>query len=136
MIRQVFDIEDYWKVIVYYNVDYTFFPIIAKELEHIGTSREAVDDILHKLKSGEAKGVTCSSLDNYCSIILFGRHHSRKDYIDSIVHEAEHVKQAMLSAYHVADRGEPPAYAIGYIVAKMYNVFGRMVCNYSQHHAA
>ncbi len=38
---------------------------------------------------------------------------SRIDYINSIVHEAEHIKQAMLKAYRVEDKGEPPAYTIG-----------------------
>ena len=45
------------------------------------------------------------------------------DYIDSVVHEAEHVKQAMLKAYHVEDIGEPPAYTIGYLVGRMWEAF-------------
>ena len=46
-------------------------------------------------------------------------HKTIEDYINSIVHEAEHVKQAMLKAYKVDDSGEPPAYTIGFIVMKM-----------------
>jgi len=51
--------------------------------------------------------------------VIFGRHGDVYNYINSIVHEAEHVKQAMLKAYDVEDRGEPPAYTIGYLVMRM-----------------
>jgi hypothetical protein len=39
------------------------------------------------------------------------------------VHEAEHVKQALLRAYSVDDIGENAAYTIGYIVSRMYSIF-------------
>lgn len=29
MIKQVFDIDGYWKVVVYYNVDYNLYDYIA-----------------------------------------------------------------------------------------------------------
>lgn len=54
-------------------------------------------------------------------------HTSPQDYLDSIVHEAEHVKQAMLEAYQIEDKGEPPAYTIGYLVSRMYPVFRNFI---------
>jgi hypothetical protein len=123
MIRQQFDVENYWKVIVYYNVDYNLFSSIAKELRSINTSDGMVWEIYNMMSEGKAKAVTYSNLKKHMSIILFNRHSSLKDYINSIVHEAEHVKQAMLEAYHVEDKGEPPAYTIGYLVMRMYEVY-------------
>ena len=66
MFKHIININNYWKVIVYYNIDYNFF-----------------------------------------------------DYINSIVHEAEHVKQAMLAYYNIEDEGENAAYTIAYIATKM-----------------
>ena len=48
---------------------------------------------------------------------------SIEDYINSLVHEAEHIKQAMLRAYKVRDTGENPAYTVGYLVMRMRQVF-------------
>ena len=75
-----------------------------------------------------AKAITCSSSKYHVSIVLFNSHISKADYINSIVHEAEHIKQAILNAYDVEDKGEDPAYTIGYVVMKMYEVFRMFIC--------
>ena len=75
------------------------------------------------MRSGYARACTYSDEDKHISIVLFNRHTSVEDYFNSIVHEAVHVKQAMLRAYHVEDEGEPPAYTMGYLVGRMFEVF-------------
>lgn len=71
--------------------------------------------------------VTCSNEKKHVSIVIFIKHKLVSDYINSIVHEAEHVKQAMLNAYRVLDEGEPPAYTMGYLVGQMWRVFRRII---------
>ena len=127
MIRQQFSVDGYWKVIVYYNVNDDFFYLIAEELRKIGYSTKATEKIFKELKR-RAKAVTCSNSHYHTSIVLFNFHSSKIDYLNSIVHEAEHIKQAMLSAYHVKDSGEPPAYTIGYLVERMFEVFKCFIC--------
>lgn len=75
------------------------------------------------MSSGKGKAVTYNNLEKHTSVILFNRHKNKRDYINSLVHEAEHVKQAMLKAYDVKDVGEDPAYTIGYLVSRMWKVF-------------
>jgi len=123
MIKQMFKIEKYWKIIVYYNIDYSFFDDIYFELRLLNFSKESIDDIFNKIKSGKVKAATCNSIEERVSIVLFGNHSNDIDYINSIVHEAEHVKQALLRAYSVDDIGENAAYTIGYIVSRMYSIF-------------
>ena len=123
MIKQIFKIEKYWKVIVYYNIDYSFFDDIYFELRLLNFSKESIDDIFNKIKSGNVKAATCNSIEERVSVVLFGNHSNDIDYINSIVHEAEHVKQALLRAYSVDDIGENAAYTIGYIVSRMYSIF-------------
>ena len=118
MIKRLIDIDGYWEVIVYYNVDYNFFNDIAFELKAIGSPVEKIDDVYYNLKY-EAKAVTCSNIKEHISVVLFNYHKSRYDYVNSIIHEAEHVKQCMLKAYNVDDEGEPPAYTVGYIAMRM-----------------
>jgi type VI protein secretion system component Hcp len=127
MIRQSFDAEGFWKVIVYYNVDYNFFDSIKWELMVADISKEGIEEVWDIMSTGEAKAVTCSNVNKHISVVLFNSHTSAADYINSLVHEAEHVKQAMLQAYRVEDEGEPSAYTVGYIVMRMYEVFKKLV---------
>lgn len=128
MIRQQFDVDGYWRVIVYYNLNYGLFGVVEKDLREAGISRKTIETLYRMMKSGEAKAVTCSNIYNKVSIVLFNRHKDRVDYINSLVHEAEHVKQAMLKSYRVKDEGEEPAYTIGYLVSRMWEVFGEGIC--------
>ena len=123
MIKQKFGIEDYWEVIVYYDVDYNFFDDVVLELRLMGFPKSFIEDVWKTLKTQKAKAVTCNSYEEHKSIVIFNSHSSKADYINSIVHEAEHIKQAMLKVYGVDDIGEAPAYTIGHIVSKMYEVF-------------
>ena len=127
MIKQMFDVDGYWKVIIFYNVNDDFFIPIYKELESIGFSLESTKEIFRQFHKN-AKAVTCSNGAVHESIVLFKSHSSTTDYLNSIVHEAEHIKQAMLIAYNIEDAGEPPAYTIGYLVSKMYQVFRYLIC--------
>lgn len=123
MTRQVFCVESYWKVMVYYNVDYGLFDVIYRDLADNGADEYVIDRIYGRMRYGGAKAVTYSSIDRRVSVVLFNRHDDVEDYINSIVHEAEHMKQAMLDVYGVSDEGEPPAYTVGYLVMRMWSVF-------------
>lgn len=128
MIRQEIDVDGYWKVVVYYDVDYDLFDVIADELLKAGLSRPGLNTLYSKMSSGRAKAVTFSNEEERVSVVLLNRHRSLTDYVNSIVHEAEHVKQAMLRGYDVDDEGEEPAYTVGYLVGRMWKVAGRYVC--------
>lgn len=125
MIKQVIDVEGYWKVVVIYNVDYHHFHVVENAFKELKVSKDnkVLKEIMEVMLSWEAKGVTYSSLERHVSIVLFNKHCSKIDYINTLVHEAEHVKQAMLRAYEVEDKDEPPAYTIGYLVMKMWEVW-------------
>ena len=123
MVRQQIDVDGYWKVIVYYDVDFNLLFPVLRELRRIGFPIEDIREILRQLKRGNAKAVTCSNGAYHASVVLFGKHEDKYEYLNSLVHEAEHVKQAMLKTYMIEDDGEPPAYTIGYLVQRMWEVF-------------
>ena len=132
MIKQSFTIEKYWKVVVYYDLDYHFFNEIADELSSIGATNSAIEKLYEEMRYGKAKAVTFSNLGKQISYVLFNTHKTKQDYIDSIVHEAEHVKQAVLKVYNVEDAGEDAAYTIGYLVGQMYRGFYTLMCECSK----
>jgi hypothetical protein len=127
MIKQVFNVEDYWKVIVYYNIDYNLFDEIEFDLYNAQASNETIISIYNNMSRGKTKAVTFNNTELCRSIVTFNKHKTKYDYINSIIHEAEHIKQGMLKAYDVKDAGEPPAYTIGYLVMKMYVVFQHLL---------
>lgn len=123
MVKQVIDVDGKWKVIVFFDVDFGRIRPIFDALINIGFPVKEAMTVVRQLKSGKAKGVTCSNGGYHSSVVLFGKHKSEEDYISSLVHEAEHVKQAMLDAYFIEDSGEAPAYTIGYLVMRMWEGF-------------
>jgi len=126
MIKQVIDVNNKWKVIVYYNIDYNLFPYINQELYKAGVGQRQIEEIYHKMYNRRAKGFTISNSKSKTSIVGFNTHETKSDYINSIAHEAEHVKQDMLEYYDVEDANEPPAYTIGFLIMKMLQVFNNL----------
>ena len=118
MIKQIINIDNYWEVIVYYDIDYNFFNDIVKELNYLNAPVEEIDKIYYTMKY-KAKAFTYSNLKYRVSIVGFNKHFDKYDYINSIIHEAEHIKQHMLRFYKVVDEGEPPAYTVGYVAMKI-----------------
>ena len=127
MIRQAFDVDGYWRVIVFYDMDYALLYDVVRVLANEEFPSWYVRQVFFSMYLG-AKAVTCSNTERKVSIVIFNEHDTMEDYINSIVHEAEHVKQAMLYAYEVEDSGEPPAYTIGYLVMRMYETFRMLIC--------
>lgn len=119
MIKQVFNVEYYWKVIVYYNVNYNLFNIIANTLKDIQCPNYIINEIYYYMKTHKAKAVTISNCKYKVSVLLFNKHSDYYDYINSAIHEAEHIKQALLKCYRIDDEGEAPAYTIGFLASKM-----------------
>ena len=121
MIKRIININNYWKVIVYYNIDYNFFDHVENDLLYYGTPVESIKHIYHNMRT-TAKAFTYSNVRYRVSIVGFNIHSDKYDYINSIIHEAEHVKQAMLNYYNIKDEGENAAYTVAYIATKMLQI--------------
>ena len=121
MIKRIININNYWKVIVYYNIDYNFFDYVENDLLYYGTPVESIKRIYHNMRT-TAKAFTYSNDKYRVSIVGFNIHSDKYDYINSIIHEAEHVKQAMLNYYNIKDEGENAAYTVAYIATKMLQI--------------
>ena len=127
MVRQQFGVDGYWRVVVYYDLDFNLFDWVAYDLSRIGFSIWTVKKLYRFFRKGKIKAVTCSNPLRRSSIVIIDRSDDVGDFLNSIMHEAEHVKQHMLEYYSVEDSGEPPAYTIGYLVGRMYEGFKKLI---------
>lgn len=100
MIRQDIQIEDYWDIIVVYDV-------------YLGEKNS---------------GFTHTNFTKQLSIVAIGKADSRKQFLNTIVHEAKHVQSHICRYYDMPEDGEDAAYLIGYIVMKMFEGFRRLLC--------
>lgn len=124
MIKKIFNINNKWKVIVYYNIDYNLFAYMAKDIRNLGLKDSSIYRIYKMLRSGRAKAVTISSPVKKCSIVAFNPTDNTYDLINSIAHEAVHVMEAMLNYYEIDIKDEPPAYTVGHLVRIMMQPLG------------
>lgn len=100
MIKQYFHIRDYWSVAVCYDAD------------------------LGEINSG----FTRTDFSKRLSIVCIGIADSRAEFLNTIVHEAKHVQSHICRYYGVPEDGEGAAYLIGYLIARMSEGFGPLLC--------
>ena len=129
MIKQIINVDDKWTIVVYYIFDNKYYKDLIHDLQKIVCPQMEVQAICGNMVSGMAMGFTYSNYAIKLSVVGIGKHSNKSEYISTIVHEAEHVKDAMLSYYSVSNEGEPPANTIGYIVKRMYKTFKHFICN-------
>jgi len=100
MIRQDIDLDGYWDIIVVYDV------------------------YLGEINSG----FTHTNFNKKLSIVAIGKADTKRQFLNTIVHEAKHVQSHICKYYDVPEDSEDAAYLIGYIVMKMYETFNRIIC--------
>lgn len=113
--RSIIDVEGYWKVIVYYDLDYNFSFKLTKDLKELKCKDSTIRRLIREINTESIKGCTISNSKLHKSVVVFVNHEDYYDYVNTIIHESEHIKQDMLYAYSVEDSGEEPAYTVGYI---------------------
>ena len=99
MIRQDFNILNYWKITVVYNV-------------YLGKKNT---------------GFTYTDFDKCKSIVGISETSSQEQFLNTIVHEAKHVQSHICKYYNVEEDSEEAAYLIGFIIQNMHRVFRNMI---------
>lgn len=127
MIKQILKVSNKWKVVIYYNVNHNLFYYIKQELKQFKIPNSIINRVEAKLKHNKIKAVTINNTEQHISFVIFNMHKSKEDYINSIIHESEHVKDAILKAYNIQNYGEPPAYTIGYLASKMLKIIDDVI---------
>lgn len=131
MIGQSFYIDKYdWQVMVLYEVSYNNKDYVISLLETICSDNNLIDKAIANLNLRKYNtGFTYSDLDKHCSIIVIGKTTSNLEIVNTIVHEANHLKSHIATAYDIDEKGEEVCYLIGGIVRTMFRVFSKIICS-------
>ena len=130
MIKSVIDVDGYWSVVLFVDVDYDRFDIIESALTDILAPIKSIDNIYNKIAYKFNSGVTFTNSEFRTSLVCINKTTSREELINTISHEADHVQDAICKYYGVPLESEDAAYLIGYLVSKIYYHSRRLFCSY------
>lgn len=129
MIGNYFVLSDYdWKVKVYYDVDKDDIDFCIKELTRLTNSskyHKACRETLYTNKKD--RGYIYTSYNKRESVIFIGIPSSTGELIDTITHEANHLKSHIATYYNLDEKGEEVSYLIGNIVQYMTESLIRLI---------
>lgn len=127
----MFYIDKYdWQIVVLYEVSYYNKDYVINKLKEICDD----DDIIAQAKNNinlrsYNTGFTYSDLNKQQTLIVIGKANSSYELINTIVHEANHLKSHIATAYNINEKGEEVSYLIGGIVKVMFKVFKKIICS-------
>lgn len=131
MIVQKFYIDKYdWQVVVLYEVGYRNKDYVIDMLRQICNKESIINQAKANLNLDEYNtGFTYSDLDEQCSLMVIGKASSNRETVNTIVHEANHLKSHIATKYNIDEKGEEVCYLIGGIVRTMFKVFSKIICS-------
>lgn len=129
MIGQRFYLDKYeWSVVVLYNVDSDDSEFIKDNLSKICNDRKLIKNSTKYIEQDIPNtGFIYSNFNDKISLIIVGKTTSKKEFINTIVHEANHLQSHIATVYNLDEKGEEVCYLIGTIVETMYNVFRKII---------
>lgn len=131
MIGQRFYIDKYdWQVMVLYEVGSSDTNIVIRMLEYICSDNDIINTAYENVSNGKPNtGFTYSDYDKQLSFMVIGKTTSICETLNTIVHEANHLKSHIATVYGIDEKGEEVCYLIGNIVKTMYDVFRKFICS-------
>jgi len=118
MTAQHLSIEGYWNVTVLYDVWPGDLTGVARLFRRAGASQKMIDEATKNL-SGWNAGYTLTAIGWHESIVCIGRATSLREFLNTVIHEVDHV-QAHVAEYYGVELGtERAAYLQGYIGGRL-----------------
>ena len=129
MIKQMFYIDKYdWQIVVLYEVSYYNKDYVINKLKEICDDDNIIAQAKNNLNLRSYNtSFTYSDLNKQQTLIVIGKANSSYELINTIVHEANHLKSHIATAYNINEKGEEVSYLIGGIVKVMFKVFKKII---------
>ena len=118
MTTQHLSIEGYWNVTVVYDVWPGDLPEVARLMRRAGASQKMIDEATDNL-SGWNAGYTLTAFGWEESIVFIGRATSLREFLNTVIHEVDHVQAHVADYYGVELGTEQAAYLQGYIGGRL-----------------
>ena len=131
MIIQRFTIPKYdWKVVVLHNTTIKDNKFIIDCLREICDNEEYIIKAKHNIEDDKPnKGFIYTNLEDRKSLINIGYASTNYEYVDTIIHEANHLQSHIASYYNLDEKGEEVCYLIAHIVKTIYKDFVKIIAN-------
>ena len=118
MTSQHLSIEGYWNVTVVYDVWPSDLSEVARLMSRVGESQKMIDDATVNI-SGWNAGYTLTAFGWQESIVFIGRATSLREFLNTVIHEIDHVQAHVAEYYDVRLGSEQAAYLQGYIGGRL-----------------
>lgn len=130
-LRQQFKIRKYdWDVVLYYTVDETQKTEIVTELKELQPDKETFNKLERNLMNAELDtGFIYSSFYKQFSIIVIHKASSVGEFVNTFVHEKNHLEMHMCEALDINPYSEEAAILSGEIAMQILN---EALCNIAE----
>ena len=118
MTTQHLSIEGYWTVTVVYDVWPSDLQEVARLMRRVGASQKMIDEATDNL-SGWNAGYTLTAFGWQESIVFIGRATSLREFLNTVIHEVDHIQTHVAEYYGVRLGSEQAAYLQGYIGGRL-----------------
>lgn len=114
--------ENDWGILIYYGTSEEDIDDIYNALVALGCSKKDADRSAYMVTHGVNVGLTFTNTDLRMSLICISDATTADEFVNTAVHEANHVQSHVCEYYNIKDDEEPASYLIGYIVQRMYRM--------------
>ena len=126
MTTQHLSIEGYWNVTVVYDVWPSDLQEVARLMRRVGASQKMIDEAAENL-SGWNAGYTLTAFGWQESIVFIGRATSLREFLNTAIHEVDHVQDQVAEYYGVELGTEQAAYLQGYIGGRLLEYIIKLI---------
>ena len=128
IIQKIFLKKYNWKVVVLYDATENNTDEIKAMLSEICDNINTIESSVRYIKKGEYNtGFIYSNYIDKASLIVIGRADSKRQLINTITHEANHLQSHIATVFNLDEKGEEVCYLIGYIMETMFKVFSKII---------
>ena len=124
MIKRYVDIDGAWAFILAYNIELRDLDELASWLEALGSDEESISKAC-RVALGTNSGFTFSNNDLKMSVMAISNASSVEQWLDTLVHEIDHLQKTICDYYDVALGTEESAYLQGYIMRMCVRAAGK-----------
>lgn len=124
MKTEYLDVKDKWGIIIAYDFDLIDADDMAAMMAAFGMNEKSIGEAMRVL-FGVNAGMHVHRDDLRMSLVFVGSATSESQWWDTLAHEVmDHAKESMLTYYGVPNGGEESAWATGYLMRRLVQLFG------------
>lgn len=127
MIRDYLDIDSHWGILAYYDAIPSDFSQLAPILREFGCPEHEIRKAWRATHSPN-KAFVFNAPWFRMSVLVLGRVTHPAQFLNSFMHEADHLQDAILSYYQVQQGTEQAAYLQGFIGQIAYEAILPLLC--------